>query len=148
MVNLSLEQVRKYAVPLVRLTMGDEVGDGMESTFLGGEYDDSVYGLFDQDKLIAVAGLGSVISEKKIWLGYWAVHPDYQGKGIGRKSLKHIEDLAVKGGYVWLLVETYEAPRFERALKVYKTAGYKEVGYLADYLADDSDAIYLRKRLN
>ena len=146
MIPLSSTQVDQYARPLIRLTMGDEIANSIE------EYDEprvetDFYGLFDMDKLIAIGGLGSVISPKKVWLGYWTIHPNYRNKGVGSRVLDFIEELAASLGYKWIFVETYDSPLFEKALKAYKKRGYKEIGYLSDYTEDDSDALYLRKTL-
>jgi len=147
MIHLSPEQARLYAVPLIKLTMGDEIGSKAEAEF-NEEYEDScLYGYFDKDKLIAIGGLGSEISPKKIWLGYLAVHPDYRCRGLGGTVLRFVESLAIQHNYKWLLIETYDNPTFENAIKLYEKFGYVNVGYLADYLNDESDIVYYRKNL-
>lgn len=143
MVSLSVEQYNELVLPLVNLTMGKEIGLQYEDEFASSDS----WGLFDEDTLIAVCGLGSCISEDKVWLGYFAVHPDYRNKGLGTRSLEFVEEVAKEKGYKSILIETYEHPTFASALKLYKKQGYKEIGYLADYLDDDSDAIFLRKQL-
>ena len=143
MILLSSEQVQQFAIPLVALTMGKEISQPMEDY----ESDRSLWGLFDKDVLIAICGMGSVLSATKVWLSYFAVHPDYRGQGLGRQALAFVEATAKEQGYEWMYVETYQHPTFEDAIRFYHKAGYVEVGGIADYLDDDSDAIFLRKKL-
>jgi len=149
MILLSIEQCNELAVPLIYSTMGEEIGSKAAHGFNNSDNSDisDLWALFDENKLIAVCGLGGEISKKKVWLGYFAVHPDYRNKGLGTKCLNFIENVAKERGYKWIIIETYQHPTFEPAIKLYKKLGYKEVGYLADYLEDGSDIIYLRKIL-
>ena len=143
MIALSVEQCNELVLPLINLTMGKEIGLQHEYEFASSDS----WGLFDGDILTVVCGLGGCILEDKVWLGYFAVHPDYRNKGLGTRALKFVEDVAKEKGYKSILIETYEHPTFIQALKLYKKQGYKEIGYLADYLSDDSEAIFLRKQL-
>jgi len=143
MILLSAEQLEQYAVPLVELTMGKEIAQ----PFKDYESDRDLWGLFDRDTLIVICGIGSIISSTKVWLSFFAVHPDYQRKGLGKHALLFVENEARKLGYKWMYIETYQQPTFEKALQFYDKAGYIEVGGIADYLEDDSDAIFLRKKL-
>lgn len=148
MVLLSAQQCRDYAVPLIRLTMGDELGNRASYEFVDAVGEDSdLWGLWDGDILTCIAGIGSQISNKKVWMGYLAVHPKYRRKGLASVGMNWVESIMVKRGYRWCLVETYEAPHFEGAINLYKKRGYVKVGELAGYLDDDSDILYLRKPL-
>lgn len=146
MIELSVNQCKQLALPLITLTMGEEVGAKAELEFSSSDVSD-LWALFDKGQLIAICGLGGHISEKKVWLGYFAVHPKYRRGGLGRYCLNCIETIAKARGYKWILVETYEHPIFENAIDLYKKCDYKEIGYIADYLDDDSDALYLRKNI-
>lgn len=146
MIELSTEQCQILALPLIKLTMGEEIWTKAKDEFSDSDVSD-LWGLFDGDKLITICGLGGIISKKKVWLGYFAVHPDYRNEGLGIRCLIFVENIAKMRGYKWIIVETYQHPTFELAIRLYKKLGYKEVGYLADYLEDDSDIIYLRKVL-
>jgi len=147
MILLSGQQSVELALPLIELSMGEEIYNRAWNEFSIDEDCSNLWGLFDQDKLTTIIGFGSEISTKKTWLGYFAVHPNYRCKGYGTKALNFIEQEAKKRKYKWILVETYEHPMFENAIRLYKKSGYKKVGYLADYLDDDSNAIYLKKCL-
>ena len=141
MIALSVEQCNEYVLPLVNMTMGKELGLQSDYDFVSSDS----WGLFDKDILIAVCGLGGCIAEDRVWLGYFAVHQDYRRQGLGTRALTFIENIAKDRGYNYIFVETFEHPTFESAIRLYKKYGYKEIGYMADYLSDDSDVIYLRK---
>lgn len=147
MILLSSSQTQELAIPLIYKTMGSEIGDKAKYEFSESAEPTDLWGYFDKNILVAVAGLGSEISPKKVWLGYLAVMPSYQGSGLGTEALQFIEQVAKQRRYKWILVETYDNPLFEKALKFYKKHGYIKVGTLADYLEDDSDIIYFRKNL-
>ena len=142
MIKLSSEQIKEHAFPLVCTTMLPEVAAPLEEE---GERD--LWGLFDKDKLIVVCGLGSEIKETEISLGFFAVDPEYRNQGLGTQALEFVENIAKEQEYKTILVETYDNPIFENAIRLYKKLGYKEVGYIFDYLTDDSDVLYLRKVL-
>jgi len=148
-IQLSIAQVMNYAVPMIRQCMGAEVGSRAEGEFSTDSEGDStgLYGLFDRGTLICIAGIGSEISSKKVWLGYLAVHPDYRGKGLGKHGLQYVEEVARDRGYEWMFVETYGNPIFDAAISLYEASGYIHVGELLDYLDDGSDVVYLRKTL-
>jgi len=147
-IELSATQARLYAVPLIRETMGEEIGNTAESEFSNAETECSgLYGHFDDSGLCAVCGIGSELSRRKVWLGYLAVRKDKRRTGLGSSGLRFIEELAAKLGYRHILVETYDHPTFAVARRLYEKSGYKPVGELADYMDDGSDALYYRKTL-
>ena len=133
MVKLSGEQVRDYAAHLIQLTMGGEIGSRAKNEFEECDIVD-IWGLFDGDFLTTVVGIGSEISSKKVWLGYFAVSPQYQNKGLGTKAIAFIEKEIQNRGYKWIYIETYENERFDAAVRLYKKTGYKKVGELAGFL--------------
>lgn len=146
MIALSNSQIQIYVLPLIYETMTEDIAEKAVAEFTEeGEFDG--WGLFDEDILIGFIGLGAEISPKKVWLGYFAVNPHYQGRGYGSIMIKFVEEVARKRGYHWLIVETYDNPIYESAIRFYTKHNYKEIGRLADYLIDDSDAIYFRKVL-
>ncbi|MBU3076074.1 GNAT family N-acetyltransferase [Clostridium estertheticum] len=57
-----------------------------------------------------------------------SVHPESQGKGIAKKMLKFIEDVAAVNNYSCIRLDAYSGN--ETALKLYENFGYKKVGQL------------------
>jgi len=149
MIELSLRQSRELAVPLIYSCMGELVGAKAEEEFAA--CDDSsesdLWGLFDRDTLISIAGIGCSISSRKTWLGYLAVHPNYRRQGLASLGLSLMESIALSRGFREMFVETYDHPIFAPACALYVRAGYKLVGELPEYLDDGSDALFYRKRL-
>lgn len=57
-----------------------------------------------------------------------AVHPESQGKGIGKQLLQHAEELAKSKGYTSIRLDAYTAN--SAAIKMYESAGYSSVGQI------------------
>ena len=55
-----------------------------------------------------------------------SVHPESQGKGIAKKMLNFIEDVATKNNYSCIRLDAYSGN--ETALKLYENFGYKKAG--------------------
>jgi len=103
----------------------------------------------DGRRMIGLVGLHHYAwgPEQHVWLSWFAVHPRYQGQGIGKLLLREIEDLARAVGYRKMLIETYSQPTFERARGFYETQGYVELGQIANYLPDGSAMVVYGKQL-
>ena len=54
------------------------------------------------------------------------VHPEYQGKGVAKKMLNFIEDLAAENNYSCIRLDAYSGN--ERAIRLYENFGYKKAG--------------------
>ncbi len=68
--------------------------------------------------------IGSVRAHEKdgtVYIGKLMVHPDYQGKGLGKRLLSAIETSFPDKRY-----ELYTSCKSDRNLYLYKTAGYKD----------------------
>jgi GNAT superfamily N-acetyltransferase len=112
--------------------------------------DGRMYYLWRQGGAIAgLVGLHHTIwgPEQNVWLAWFAVDPAWQGRGLGRRLMAAIEELAVAKGYRTLLVETYEHADFARARRFYEDSGFLEVGRIADYLHDGSAMIVYAKHI-
>ncbi|UJF33910.1 GNAT family N-acetyltransferase [Paenibacillus hexagrammi] len=55
-----------------------------------------------------------------------AVHPDHQGKGLGKRLLAFAEELAMQQGYSSIRLDVYTGN--PGALAMYVRAGYRQVG--------------------
>ena len=78
---------------------------------------------------------------------YWiAVHPDFQGKGLGRMLLAETEKRIRKAGGRRLYVETSLRAQYETTRTFYEKAGFRLESVLEDFYAQgDGKAIYSRK---
>jgi ribosomal protein S18 acetylase RimI-like enzyme len=85
--------------------------------------------------------------EKNVWLAWFAVDPDRQGQGLGRKLLAEIERLAGQRGFAKLLVETYEHSDFDKARRFYEKNRFERVGRIDDYLPDGSAMVVYAKHI-
>ncbi len=83
------------------------------------------------------------------WNLWWiVVRPGTQGKGVGGRLLRFVEeDIVGHGGRV-LFVETSGLPRYEPTCRFYRKHDYEEVARLPDYYADGDDMVVFRKRLH
>jgi ribosomal-protein-alanine N-acetyltransferase len=77
------------------------------------------------------------------------VHPDYQGRGIGRALLDHLLAIGSSRGAASAFLEV--RPSNAAALALYRNTGFNEVGVRQAYypaVAGREDAIILARSLN
>lgn len=100
-------------------------------------------------QIIGVCGLHNYIwgPEDTAWLGWFAVDPEFQRQGIGRKMLKKVCSIGAEKGYKKLLVETYSDCDFKKARNFYEKSGCKEVGRIKDYIKKGIDMVVYKKDL-
>lgn len=85
-----------------------------------------IFGYFLNEKLIACGGV--VIDKEKIaYIRHVFVLPEFQGKGIGTKIMKHLEKNAEKSKKLrlYVLVENH-------AVDFYEKLGYKKYAYIME----------------
>ena len=58
----------------------------------------------------------------------FAIHPDHQGKGIGRMLLEHAERWAAQSGFTELAIDTAE--QATHLVDLYSRLGYRHVGWV------------------
>ncbi len=78
---------------------------------------------------------------ENVWLGWFAVDPAFQGRGLGTALFRAARAKARLIGYRKLFVETYSSQAFERARHFYRKQGLVESGRVAQYLPDGADMI-------
>jgi len=76
-----------------------------------------------------------------------AIHPDFQGKGIGRDMLDFIENHLKDRGERILLVETSGLPEFEKTRDFYKKNNYHQESVVREFYAQGEDKIIFWKSL-
>lgn len=59
------------------------------------------------------------------------VHPDYQGQGLGRRTIKHLLDVGRKNGVRIAFLEVRLSNK--AAYRLYEALGFTEVGIRKDY---------------
>lgn len=112
--------------------------------------DGRTYYVWKQDGAVTgLVGLHHVVwgPEENVWLAWFAVDPDRQGRGLGRTLLAAVEKIAIERGYRKLLVETYEQDDFDTARRFYESNGFRKTGRIADYLGDGSAMVVYAKAL-
>lgn len=77
---------------------------------------------------------------------YWlAVRPDLQGKGIGRRLVKEVEDWVAEEGRTRLYIETAGRPQYAPTRAFYLSCGYQVAAELEDFYAPgDGKVIFLK----
>ena len=77
---------------------------------------------------------------------YWiAVHPDYQGKGLGRRILKETERLIRESSGSRIYVETSQRVQYASTRAFYENCGYRLETVMADFYAPgDGKVVYCR----
>ncbi|MBN1663843.1 MAG: GNAT family N-acetyltransferase [Deltaproteobacteria bacterium] len=67
---------------------------------------------------------------------YWlAVHPDYQGQGVGKKLHAQMEALIIAAGGRKIYLDTSSRPQYEPTRKFHEGNGYRQCAFLEDYYA-------------
>ncbi|MFH0726919.1 MAG: GNAT family N-acetyltransferase [Pseudomonadota bacterium] len=67
---------------------------------------------------------------------YWiAVHPDVQGKGLGKKLLAATEQKAREAGGARMYAETSQRPQYDSTRSFYEHGGYRVASVLEDFYA-------------
>ena len=76
-----------------------------------------------------------------------AVHPEYQGQGVGAALMLHIEQTLRDQEQRVLLVETSGLPTFKRTRAFYRKIGYEEEARIREFYAAGEDKVVFRKAL-
>ena len=79
---------------------------------------------------------------------YWiAVDPATQGQGVGRKLLRHLEELLRAAGGRMICLETSSQPGYARTRLFYDKADYVEESCIRDFYRPDDHRLTYVKRL-
>jgi ribosomal protein S18 acetylase RimI-like enzyme len=80
---------------------------------------------------------------------YWiAVHPETQGRGVGRELIQHVEeDIRSRGGRM-LLIETSSRDGYEATIGFYKRTNYELAARIKNFYRIGDDKLVFLKELN
>lgn len=78
---------------------------------------------------------------------YWiAVHPDFQGRGIGRRILRETEKQIVSSGGTRIYVDTAGREQYRPTRDFYASCGYRQAAVLDHFYAPaDAKVIFLKE---
>jgi ribosomal protein S18 acetylase RimI-like enzyme len=105
-------------------------------------------GAFEEGRLDGYVCFGPTPATEGTYDLYWlAVHPDAQGRGIGRALVHAVEEtLTARDGRL-LVVETSSRPDYSSTRQFYARSGYTEAARVRDFYAPADDRILLTTRL-
>jgi len=126
----------EVAVELVRERL--EKGDASGYHFVMAEH----YG-----RLIGYTCYGPIPCTQASYDIYWiAVHPDYQGRGVGQQLLKETERRIKSGGGLRVYVDTSQRVQYASTRAFYERCGYLMESLLPDFYAQgDGKVIYCKQ---
>ena len=109
------------------------------------EQDDVGYGMVAEDEGLLVGFLSGMISADEFHLHNIAVHPDFQGKGIGRELIEAVETYCRERNFRRILLEVREDNQVARRL--YLGLGFQAAGTRKDFYGPGQDADLYTKQL-
>lgn len=88
----------------------------------------------DNGRLIAYTCYGPIACTASSYDLYWiAVHPDFQGIGLGKRILNETESLIREAGGTRIYVETSQRPQYASTRAFYEDQGYLQESLLRDF---------------
>ncbi len=98
-------------------------------------------------RLIGYTCYGPIPCTQSSYDIYWiAVHPDYQGRGVGRQLLKETESRIKKTGGIRAYVDTSQRIQYASTRAFYERCGYQSESLLPDFYAQgDGKVIYCKQ---
>ena len=126
----------------------EELGGMLAEYFDGNLGSDHFWIVYDDGGPVGVAYYAPEPYAYGTWNLYFiAVHPNLQGKGLGAKLLRYVEQMLAERGERLLLVETSGLPNFERTRAFYRKHGYDEEARIREFYRAGDDKIIFRKAL-
>ena len=79
---------------------------------------------------------------------YWiAVHPEWQGDGLGRRLIEETERLIRENGGTRIYVETSQSPQYDGTRAFYQRLGYRPEAVIPDFYAPGDGKVIFCKVL-
>lgn len=123
-----------YDDPWPREAFEEEIGNGIAGI-----------GMVAEDDGIIVGFITGLTMAQELQVHNIAVHPDYQGRGIGRQLMEAVDDLGRAGDYQRISLEVRQDN--DIACKLYMSLGFKAVGARKDFYGPGQDASLYTKEL-
>ena len=123
-----------YDDPWPREAFEEEIGNGVAGI-----------GMVAEDDGIIVGFITGLTMAQELQVHNIAVHPDYQGRGIGRQLMEAVDDLGRAGDYQRISLEVRQDN--DIACKLYMSLGFKAVGTRKDFYGPGQDASLYTKEL-
>jgi len=125
-----------------------EVLDDFHAT----HYLENHHAILDEEngEILAFAYFGPVPMTDRTWQLWWiAVRKDQQGRGVGGRLLRHVED-DIRSQYNarLLFIETGSLPHYELTRAFYRKHGYEQHALLRDFYGDGESMVVFRKVLS
>lgn len=123
--------------------------EGMTAKYFTGETPMERWLTCDDNGPVAIA----YYAPERMTQGTWnllliAVHPLFQGRGIGRAIMERVERELTTSGQRVLLVETSGLPDFENTRAFYKKLGYDKEATIREFYQAGEDKVIFRKALS
>nr|MBF0221026.1 GNAT family N-acetyltransferase [Desulfobulbaceae bacterium] len=98
-------------------------------------------------RVVGYTCYGPIPCTKNSYDLYWiAVHPDYQGRGVGNQLMQNTERNIKKNGGERIYIDTSQRPQYISTRTFYERFGYHLETILADFYGpDDGKVIYCKK---
>lgn len=102
-----------------------------------------------RNRIIGVIGYDLTEPCAKVYyLGWFAVDPEYQRRGIGRALLEKVEtDLKNRGGRLFL-ADTLDGGENSPVKRFYEACGFLKGGFVPDYWAPGEDLTMFYKKIS
>ena len=122
--------------------------DDMLSDYLSNKNSSDLWFTYQEDRPVAIAYCAPERMTEGTWNLYLiAVHPDFQGRGIGTSIVNYIEQMLAKRGARILLVETSSLLSFTLTQKFYLKCGYEQEARIREFYQAGEDKIVFCKSL-
>ena len=88
----------------------------------------------DNGRLVAYTCYGPIACTASSYDLYWiAVHPEFQGMGLGKRLLKVTERLIREAGGTRVYAETSQRPQYASTRSFYESRGYHQESLLSEF---------------
>jgi len=101
-----------------------------------------------EEGMIGYACFGPIAGTKHSFDLYWiVVHPDHQGKGIGKRLMEESESAILKIGGRRIYVDTSSRDQYKPTRSFYVNCGYVEEAVLRDFYSPGDSKVIFSKRI-
>lgn len=153
-INKNIRPVTRNDIPSLKTVIDahelfpSDMLDEMISDYFANENSTDIWFTCQEKEPVAIA----YCAPEKMTEGTWnlyliAVHPDYQGQGVGTSMVHYIEEILAARGERILLVETSSLDSFAQTRKFYHKCGYHQEAQIREFYQAGEDKIVFRKSL-